>query len=362
MNWEKLKASGLRLLERAQKEMDKERVTNTYRRARLAGYAVEAAAKEMKIARICIDMAVFAMENPKRYEFSDSFGKRVSHAPYEYLGSVGSLKGLRLLLGRLEVSRGTRERETLVHVRGKELGLEDIEYASLPKVYGNEDVGVLLKPYLKMGICSDEVLRGALRELLPFVNGVKVVIDPVKEFERSLVGKQLGVDFFPTPVHLADEMVFDAGICDGSRVLEPSAGSGNLADAVVRAGGVVDCVEWSSTLSDFLKLKGHSVLGSDFMEFDTTVLYDSVIMNPPFSNRMDALHVMKAWDFLRDGGTLVAIVGEGLFFGSDAKAVEFRSWLSDKRGQVTVLPAGTFMDKSLLANTGANARKVVLHK
>ena len=50
-------------------------------------------------------------------------------------------------------------------------------------------------------------------------------------------------------------------------------------------------------------------------------------MNPPFSNRQDAEHVRHAYDLLKPNGRIVAIMGEGVFFGSDKKAVEFRERL-----------------------------------
>ncbi len=90
--------------------------------------------------------------------------------------------------------------------------------------------------------------------------------------------------------------------------------------------------------------------------------YDRIIMNPPFSNRRDAEHVMHAYTLLKPGGRIVAIMGEGVFFGQDKKAQEFRDWLESVGGTSEKLPAGSFMDPSLPVNTSVNARMVVIDK
>lgn len=213
----------------------------------------------------------------------------------------------------------------------------------------------------RMGITNNNQLQRALAEFVMFRAGKKAE-DPVAKMERELVGQKVGVDFFPTPKALASRMAEMAGIKPGMKVLEPSAGSGNLADAARAAGAEVDAVEVSPQLSKLLEAKGHKLVGTNFDEFEAPGEYDAVIMNPPFGNRQDATHIQRAYDMLKPGGKLVAIAGEGVFFGSDKKAEEFRSWLDDRGAEVEKLPAGTFEDKSLLATTGANARLMVLQK
>ena len=54
-----------------------------------------------------------------------------------------------------------------------------------------------------------------------------------KELERALIGnKSIGIDFFPTPKSVAQDMVRMADIQPGIEVLEPSAGNGNIAEAI----------------------------------------------------------------------------------------------------------------------------------
>lgn len=213
----------------------------------------------------------------------------------------------------------------------------------------------------RMGITDTASLQAAIRELVPLM-AEKVKEDPVKVAERAIIGQKVGIDFFPTPAHVAQRMARLAHIKEGMRVLEPSAGNGNLADAAKAAGGVVDVIEISGALRDILTAKGYNVVAHDFDGFTPDQKYQAILMNPPFSNRRDAAHIMQAFEMLAGGGTLVAIAGEGVFFGRDQKAQAFRDWLDAHGAEVEQLDGGTFQDNALLAQTSANARLIVLRK
>lgn len=213
----------------------------------------------------------------------------------------------------------------------------------------------------RMGITDASTLREAARELLPMMVA-KTEESAVKKAERAIIGQKVGIDFFPTPANVAQRMARLAGISKGTRVLEPSAGNGNLADAAKAAGGEVDVIEISSQLRDILTAKGYTVVAHDFDDFTPEQPYQAIVMNPPWSSRKDASQIMRAFDMLASGGRLVAIAGEGVFFGQDQKAVAFREWLDTHNATVEKLEGGTFKDKDLLAQTGANGRIIVLKK
>lgn len=215
--------------------------------------------------------------------------------------------------------------------------------------------------WARLGITTDAQMGEALTQYRAARKNPRQA-DPIAEAERALIGQKIGVDFFPTPFALAQEMAELANIQPGQKVLEPSAGSGNLAQAAREAGAHVDCWEISSTLRDLLTLKGFTLAGHDFTEAAPAPIYDAVLMNPPFSNRQDADHIQRAHAMLKPGGCLVAIAGEGVFNGQDAKAVQFRTWLTAQNAQVQKLPPGTFNAPDLLATTQANARMIVIHK
>lgn len=181
--------------------------------------------------------------------------------------------------------------------------------------------------------------------------------DPVKAAERALIGVKMP-GYFPTPESLAKRMADLADIREGQTVLEPSAGSGRLADVAKARGANVETVEMQSRLRDLLKKKGHKLVGSDFTDMKPEAKYDRILMNPPFEKRADADHVRRAYEHLKPGGKMVAIMGEGTFFGSDKKAIEFREWLQAAGGTSEKLPEGTFKE----SNTGVNTRLVVIEK
>lgn len=210
----------------------------------------------------------------------------------------------------------------------------------------------------KMGIPDEPTLRAALREYLQFKDeGPKA--DKAKQLERQLAGnKNVGIDFFPTPPAVAADLVERAGIEPGMKVLEPSGGTGNIAEAIREAGAEVDVAEISGQMRELLEAKGFNLVAHDFMDLDEGS-YDAVVMNPPFS--ADIEHVRHAFDLLKPGGRLVAIVGEGSF-GNQKKHTEFQEWLDEHGATVEKLPQGTFTDRTQLKTTGANARVVEMVK
>lgn len=269
-----------------------------------------------------------------------------------------------------------------------------------------------------MGIETPAELRAALREFIGLRQAAKAP-DKVKELERAMIGRRNdGLDFFPTPAAVADEMIEAAGIEEGMSVLEPSAGMGHIADRIRAAGAEPDVVELSGDRRELLEAKGYNLVGSDFMDIDPRGFtygdtfrapdgkegimrgaggmgsgrvrlvddngdmlgyydrdelvevrkngsnsgYDRILMNPPFGDRRDAIHVQHAYDLLKPGGRLVALMGEGVFFGQDSKAQGFRDWLEEVGGTEEKLPDGTFLDPSLPVNTGVAARMVVIEK
>jgi len=212
----------------------------------------------------------------------------------------------------------------------------------------------------RMGIETPAEFRSALREFIG-LRQVAAAEDKVKKLERAMIGrKNDGMDFFPTSREVVDEMISAAEIEPGMSVLEPSAGMGHIADALREAGTEPDIGELSGERRELLEAKGYNLVSSDFMEHGGN--YDRILMNPPFSNRRDAEHVQHAFTLLNPNGRIVAIMGEGVFFGQDKKAQAFRDWLDSVGGTSEKLPEGSFMDPSLPVNTGVNARMVVIDK
>ena len=150
-----------------------------------------------------------------------------------------------------------------------------------------------------------------------------------------------------------------ASIGEGTRVLEPSAGTGELAKVARAAGGAVECIEIQHGLAhELAEVHGFKTYRGDFLQASpvTTGLFDVVLMNPPFDRGRDCDHVRHAWQFLKPGGCLVAIMAARAEFGDDARHKALHkivdaaesSWGSDKWHD---LPAGSFAHAGTQVNT-----------
>jgi predicted RNA methylase/uncharacterized protein (DUF2147 family) len=166
--------------------------------------------------------------------------------------------------------------------------------------------------------------------------------------------------YFPTPAAVVSVMLDRARLYEGLLVLEPSAGNGNIADAI-RAdypAVAVHVYEWNLRFSEILKLKGYAVIGSDFMEATGAEIFDRVVMNPPFERQQDIDHVLKAFTQLKTGGVLVSVMAPGFEFRTDRKSTAFREWLESEGGTWEDLPDGAFKS----SGTGVSTRLVTIQK
>ena len=126
-------------------------------------------------------------------------------------------------------------------------------------------------------------------ELLRIMDTSPVFIDPValeiREAEEALFGQKIP-GFFPTPRELADRMVSLASVRNDMEVLEPSAGKGDIAEAILRHCSEYEievdltCIETNYQLCQILELKGFQYAQADFLDVRGTG--DRIIMNPPF--------------------------------------------------------------------------------
>ena len=167
--------------------------------------------------------------------------------------------------------------------------------------------------------------------------------------------------YFPTQPPVISIMLDRARLEDGALVLEPSAGNGNIADAIKAnfPRSSVHCFEYNLRLSEILKLKGYDLIGSDFMEdIPVAPIYDRVVMNPPFEKQQDIDHVRKAFSMLKPGGVLVSVMAPGFEFRSNRKSTDFCSWLDENGGTWEDLPDGAFK----ASGTGISTRLVVIER
>jgi 16S rRNA G1207 methylase RsmC len=116
-------------------------------------------------------------------------------------------------------------------------------------------------------------------------------------------------------------MAEEADIQAGHRVLEPSAGTGNLIIAIKELGfnGNIhlDAIEINYDLCKKLRGYGIEVDQQDFLEVEKPYCpdapdgWDRIVMNPPFVNGADIKHIQHAQTLLKPGGRLVALCANG---------------------------------------------------
>lgn len=189
---------------------------------------------------------------------------------------------------------------------------------------------VRTKRLQKAGITDTDELAAAVECFYTLLQSAVIPPDPNAIRLRDMLYRakmyQKG-DIQFTPPELAKELVALAGVRKDSRVLEPEAGIGNIADAAKEVTDHVDCIERMTDFCEILKLKKHNVIGNDLLTAETAPIYDAVVMNPPFSEECE--HIKRAFDFLRPGGSLVAVCSSSIQWKSTRKYEQFRDWLSE---------------------------------
>lgn len=192
--------------------------------------------------------------------------------------------------------------------------------------------------------------------------------------------------FYPTPKAAAEkavEYLFNNWYPSAARVLEPSAGEGHLALELLRVTDdkreanarecrrfphlghevgwdvVVDAVEVHPGRVAALRqmarrYPGLNVREANFLQLTPTGDYDAVLMNPPFYGTHCLEHVMHAFDFLKPGGRLAAILPATAQVRETKKHKAFAAWLKGKSARWWDLPAESF------AESGTRVATVVL--
>lgn len=202
---------------------------------------------------------------------------------------------------------------------------------------------------------------------------VDAAIEQVLATGEVLVAKS-DLCFFPTPVALARRLVKAIGVEPGHVVLEPSAGTGRIVDAINEAGGISQAAERDPKMRAALKGRARWVYDvesyrpvrptdvDDFMTISSdNTAYDRVAMNPPFtkSGLGDGLdHVLHALKFLKPGGKLGAIMPQGVVFRQDRRHRAFREELAQHDASYTDLPEGAFKE----SGTGVRTVLVVAER
>jgi predicted RNA-binding protein with EMAP domain len=114
-------------------------------------------------------------------------------------------------------------------------------------------------------------------------------------------------DFYPTPDSLISKVTKNT--IGYNTILEPSAGKGDLLkyfSSSTYDKKDIDVIEIEKDLQAILKEKGYNLVHDNFLTFETSKKYDSIIANFPFSN--GDLHLLKAIEIQEKHGGLISCI------------------------------------------------------
>ena len=187
-----------------------------------------------------------------------------------------------------------------------------------------------------------------------------------------------GHQLYPTPVAVIEKMLepykgkyhrggingymHDGYKLQGKRILEPSAGKGDILDYITgrtvlriekdyyRPGYDYEhtsadsttskncyCLELDINLQTILEEKGYNFLGNDFLSFTNQQQYwfDLILMNPPFDT--GAKHLLHAWDILKTGDIVCLLNAETINNPHSAERTLLANIIKDHNGNVEIL-------------------------
>ena len=154
-------------------------------------------------------------------------------------------------------------------------------------------------------------------------------------------------DFYPTPRSVAEKMLapFDSKRLLSAKILEPSAGKGDIAEAIASRmacgmafsrvehfRGSIHCIELEPELRATLSGMGYRVVGDDFLAFQPDgERYDLIVMNPPFSTADK--HLLHAWDILR-GGDIACLLPAAMLNNQHTSSRRLLATIIEENGSV----------------------------
>ena len=181
--------------------------------------------------------------------------------------------------------------------------------------------------------------------------------------ECGVLEPKVKTGYFPTPPALVERMIELAELDRKHLILEPSAGQGHICAGICEElrlppkDALLMCCEILPENRQVLENEGYPLEDLEFFEFaeeihKTQSYFDRILMNPPFESQSDLTHVTTAFSLLRKGGTLIAIMSNGVMFRENKKTVAFRENILNKYGVlVEDNPEGSFKESGTMVNT-----------
>ncbi|CAA9890785.1 conserved hypothetical protein [Candidatus Methylobacter favarea] len=173
--------------------------------------------------------------------------------------------------------------------------------------------------------------------------------------------------FYPTPLSLASKALAKFKSHKYLRILEPSAGRGDLLAPLLDTcnhryssfnTNKIDCIEIDLENQAVLRSKGVNVIDSDFLTFTGAGMYSHIILNPPFQNGDS--HLIKAFDLLVDGELVAILNAETIRNPHTTKRKLICKWI-EEHGSVEFLTEA-FLDPDTKRKTPVEVALIWLQK
>lgn len=203
------------------------------------------------------------------------------------------------------------------------------------KTFDNGNVHVFFKPKALEAI--NKMLSIYYGETLP---------DAPEEADKPRASTAVSKDlqYYPTPIDVAERLAVHYSHLKGMRVLDPSCGCGRLLDAAKKHGAITFGIEYDAWRANQAKAKGHRAATANFLEVAPPAeseKYDAVLMNPPFYGKHYFKHIEHAKKFIKSGGVLLAILPATARY--DHGLITGGTWYD--------LPLGSFSESGTNVNT-----------
>lgn len=224
------------------------------------------------------------------------------------------------------------------------------------KIYknGNAHLWMLRDDLVEL---ANKELAAYYGEVLPDAATPEDTVDDL----RTVSGlPSVNLSFYPTPAKVIKAILRDVHITSEHTVLEPSAGTGNITRELLKLEATVHAVEIHPDRARSLKRIRHrrlKVYRANFLTLTLPCGYDRVVMNPPFYGTHWMQHVLRAFDLLKPGGILIAVLPISAALGTTKAHVIFQKWAAEnttrwnKKPDFQDLPAESFAESGTRVST-----------
>lgn len=183
----------------------------------------------------------------------------------------------------------------------------------------------------------------------------------VKQKITAKRGNREGKEWYATPEPVGLMMVRLSGAHSGDEILEPSAGDGAIG-RYMPSDASVTFIEPSESLASRARMNNTNanVIVAPFEQHLPNNKYDAIVMNPPFGQggSIAIKHLVKAFDHLRNGGRVVALLPVGNMEELMVKRQKLGHFQYIHTVAMIDLPSVTFEN----AGTAVNTRIYVFEK